>query len=690
LPRAVHSGRSTGSSSNASPQDLQALFDLGPMPMWVYDVESLRFLAVNDAAILTYGYSRDAFLGMTLDNIHPREDVSKLGDSVRAPSSAHHEFEIWRHCTADGRTLFVEIAANPVTYQDRSARLVVVRDVTMQRRAIDAVEASERRFRDLFQNSVGLICTHDLDGVLLSINPAAATALGYRIADLIGRRMLEIVPPALRSHFDGYLKRIARTGDDAGLLYVMHRDGSPLVWEYHNRVLNDAQGTPFVMGHAQDITQRRLSEHRLREQQAEIEAVSDGSPVGLFRATLDGSFTYINRSYERISGQRTDQAMGAGWSVALHPEDRDRVMQLWATATKARSRFQSTHRFKHSAGSMVWVAVEAAPLIVEGEITGYVGSVEDITARHVAELQLRRNEQRLRTITDALPAMVGYVDASQRFVFANLAYRNAFASNSAPIVGHSMREILGETRYLRRQPYIERALRGERVVFEDEETTHTDYRCIEVTYVPQLDEDDKHVLGLHMMAQDVTGKKLEERRWMQAAEVDSLTGLANRAGFLGRLNRALARSHDQRSMLAVMYLDIDHFKQINDQHGHGVGDAILKAFAERLSAVLRTSDVIARLGGDEFTVITEGVRRPQYAAVAAAKIVAAMRRPFVLVQEQLTLSITTSVGLALSSNEPGITAAALLKRADNALYEAKAAGRDGYRVDSAHCGASSE
>jgi diguanylate cyclase (GGDEF)-like protein len=140
----------------------------------------------------------------------------------------------------------------------------------------------------------------------------------------------------------------------------------------------------------------------------------------------------------------------------------------------------------------------------------------------------------------------------------------------------------------------------------------------------------------------------------------------------------------------VMYLDIDHFKQINDQHGHGVGDAILKAFAERLSAVLRTSDVIARLGGDEFTVITEGVRRPQYAAVAAAKIVAAMRRPFVLAQEHLTLSITTSVGLALSSNEPGITAAALLKRADNALYEAKAAGRDGYRVDSAHGGVVTE
>lgn len=667
--------------------DLQAVFDFAPLPMWVYDVVTTQFLAVNDAAVRSYGWPREEFLRMTLYDIRPPEDHVKLRNALTHLPPAGSDAELWRHRSADGRVFLVEITARELRYAGRQARLVMARDVTAERRAIRSIETSERRFRDLFEQSLGLICTHDFDGVLLSINPAAASALGYRVVDLVGRPMVDLIPRGMRAHYQEYLQRIARHEADSGLLYVQHRDGGQRVWEYNNRVLHDEHGAPFVMGYALDITERRLYEQRLREQQAELEAVNDASPLGLFRADLAGACRYVNRAYERMAGLRSDEAAGDGWLQAVHADDRERVAAQWKASVAARARFQSNHRLRPDSGQTVWVSTLAAPLVVEGEVIGYTGSVEDITARHAAEQQLRRNEERLRTIADAMPAMIAYVDAAQRFQFVNTAYERAHGGDRSRIVGRHARQVLDEAAYRRREPYLRQALGGQRVVFEDEEHRDGAYTCLEIVYIPQWDDEHRQVLGIHAMAQDVTRKKVEEQRWIQAAEMDSLTGLANRAGFLVRLERALARSRDQRSMLVVMYLDIDHFKQVNDTYGHAVGDSVLRLFAERLAGVLRPSDVIGRLGGDEFTVIIEGMRRSQYASAAAAKIVAAMRKPFVLSEHDVTLALSTSVGVAVTQNDRVPTAAALLEIADAALYDAKSAGRDGYRLRSTEAAA---
>ncbi|HVH34396.1 MAG TPA: PAS domain S-box protein [Tahibacter sp.] len=662
--------------------DLQAVFDFAPLPMWVYDSVSLRFLAVNDAALRAYGWTREEFLRLNLYDIRPATEHIRLSEALSRPLPSLADAEIWRHRDATGRSFLVELTARELRYAGRPARLVMARDVTVERQAIGRIEASERRFRDLFEQSLGLICTHDFDGVLLSINPAAAGALGYRVNELVGRPMLEMIPPALHAHFRDYLQRIARQQADSGLLFVQHKNGSQRIWDYNNRVLDDSDGAPFVMGYALDITERRHAEQRLQEQQAELEAVNDGSPLGLFRAGLDGAFSYVNRAFERMSGLRSDEARGGGWQQAVHPDDRDRVVSGWRTATAALKRFHARLRLRPDHSQTVWVAVQAAPLVVEGEVIGYAGSVEDVTAQHIAEEQLRRNEQRLRTIADAKPAMIAYLDAALRFQFANAAYALHYGGERGRVVGQHARSLLGETVYRRREPYLLQALAGQRVVFEDEDEEQRDdgYSCLEIVYIPQWDDERRQVLGIHVMAQDVTHRKVEQQRWMQAAEMDSLTGLANRAGFLVRLERALARSRDQRSLLVVMYLDIDRFKQVNDTYGHAVGDAVLKIFAQRLGAVLRPSDVIGRLGGDEFTVIIEGMRRSQYAAAAAAKIVAAIRKPFLLPEHGLTLKLSTSVGVAVAQSDDAPGTAALLERADAALYEAKSAGRDGYRM----------
>jgi diguanylate cyclase (GGDEF)-like protein/PAS domain S-box-containing protein len=129
---------------------------------------------------------------------------------------------------------------------------------------IRALERSEGRFRNLFQHSLGLICTHDLDGVLISVNPAAARAVDYSIGDLLGRNLADLMPAERRHEFASYLKRIRENGRDSGLLPIVARDGTLKIWQYTNMLDSDGD-EPFVLGHAQDVTERRNYERRLRE-----------------------------------------------------------------------------------------------------------------------------------------------------------------------------------------------------------------------------------------------------------------------------------------------------------------------------------------------------------------------------------------------------------------------------------------
>ncbi|HKE49821.1 MAG TPA: PAS domain S-box protein [Rhodanobacteraceae bacterium] len=248
-----------------SAEEHRTLFENNPFPVWVFDSYTLRFLAVNEAAIAEYGYSREEFLRMSLLDLQPPEEAKKLIAQVEAANAAGSLSTEWRHRRKDGSVFDVEINSQSIDFRGRPARVVLARDITVRKRAIRALEISEGRFRKLFQHSLGLICTHDLKGELISVNPAAARALDYSVGDLLGRNLADLMPADRRGEFAEYLKRIVANGNDSGLLPVLARDGTLRVWQYHNMLDNDAD-EPYVLGHAQDLTERRNYERRLREQ----------------------------------------------------------------------------------------------------------------------------------------------------------------------------------------------------------------------------------------------------------------------------------------------------------------------------------------------------------------------------------------------------------------------------------------
>ena len=298
-----------------------------------------------------------------------------------------------------------------------------------------------------------------------------------------------------------------------------------------------------------------------------------------------------------------------------------------------------------------------------------------LSQRSRLQRALSDGEQRLRAITDNLPALVGHVDLEQKYLFANALLTAMCAPGGASIIGRSIREVRGEQAYSTIKPHIEAALRGQRTTFELEVEVNGKRRHYESTYVPDVAADGS-VRGCYAMTFDVSERVIAQCELRRIAQHDSLTGLGNRNQFNDHFERVVGRYRRSGRPIALVCLDIDYFKHINDTFGHGVGDAVLCEFARRLESTVRHTDLAVRLGGDEFVVICEGIDGVDSLNVIGKKLVAMMQPAFSA--EGIKLTVSASIGIAVAAT--AADAQNLVYAADQALYEAKAAGRNTYRI----------
>lgn len=302
-----------------------------------------------------------------------------------------------------------------------------------------------------------------------------------------------------------------------------------------------------------------------------------------------------------------------------------------------------------------------------GAIIGIIESARDVTERKQAEQEYRAL---LQTTTDGYLA----VDNDGRVVDTNDAY--------CDMLGYSRNELLrmrvADLDAIQSPDEI--AQHGDAIRGRGHQRFETRHRCKDGRILDvEISATWLNIRGSMTIAfvRDITERKETDLRIRQLAYFDSLTNLPNRRLLLDRLEHALAQAKRFQRALAVMFLDLDRFKQINDTLGHDAGDQLLKQVAGRLSACVRAGDTVSRQGGDEFVVLLAELVHPEDAALVAEKMLARLAEPVDVAGQ--SLSVTVSIGIAVNPPEGGDDARELMKKADAAMYQAKEAGRNGYR-----------
>lgn len=424
------------------------------------------------------------------------------------------------------------------------------------------------------------------------------------------------------------------------------------------------------------LGERDMLTRRLRKSEMRYRMLADNSRDLIVRIRRDATRVYVSPSVMEILGWSTEEILDPR-SQIVHADD------VAAMTTALNELFERggtatiSYRARHKDGRYLWI--EAHARLVSG-MTGaepeVIYSGRDVTRRLEAERALAANEHRLRSITDSLPAFVAHFDARTRCTFANAYTGKVLGVDPASLIGRSFREVIGEENHAAVEAQVHAVLRGRDAVSESDQEFQGQRYHFQSIYVPDLDSAGTFN-GFHVAMFDISRLKHAEHELVRLARNDTLTGLANRRHFSERLRRALTDRRDSSRPIALLYLDIDRFKHINDALGHVVGDYVLREFAHRIRESVRDTDLVARLGGDEFVVLVERVDTPDIPEAIARRIVETMQASIAIRQNRLR--VTTSIGVA-HCGETTPTEDELMRLADEALYAAKMAGRNTYRM----------
>jgi diguanylate cyclase (GGDEF)-like protein/PAS domain S-box-containing protein len=420
-----------------------------------------------------------------------------------------------------------------------------------------------------------------------------------------------------------------------------------------------------VVASFEDVTRQR----QVEAEHAKLAAAIHASPDAITSTNLTGQFVSWNPGAEKLFGYSAREAIGraAGWMIPEHrrAELLDYRKRVHAGETITGWPTQRTRKD----GTLISVESSYAPVRdASGKLNGIVGVHRDVSKMEDMLARLKTSEQLFRLALDGIPDVFMIYEPDLRLKFINKRGAELMGKRYSEIIGRHDDELLPadvtgsylptllSARSSKSTQSVEAAfaLRGRQF-------------SIQATFVPMLDDlgDIRQILGI---LHDFTKRRQTEERLAFMAQYDALTGLPNRYLLLDRLEAAMQRAKRNKTLLGVLFLDLDRFKQVNDTRGHATGDILLQQVAERLAGTLRATDTIARLGGDEFTVLVENAASINEITTVADKIKAAFTTPFET--ESGEIFTTTSVGITIYPHHD-YNRDELLKNADIAMYHAK-------------------
>ena len=431
--------------------------------------------------------------------------------------------------------------------------------------------------------------------------------------------------------------------------------------------------------------ERRWTEQALRQSEERFRSLSACSPVGIFTADIEGRCTYTNPRLHAILGHTFEEFLGEGWQRFLHPDDRGWVLERWSAAYHDVREFDEVYRYRTAQRGDRWIHGKASPMLGDqGRLVGYAGMLEDITERRAAEHALREAEARIRAVVDHVVNGIITIDQHGTIESFNPAAERIFGYQAAEVLGRNVKLLIPEPDRSAHDGYLANYARASQrtIVCSDREVVGL--RSDGSNFPMDLAVSEYPLDGRRVftgIVRDITERKRAEDQLTYQATHDLLTGLPNRTLLQRHMEQAIASSRDQDASFALLLLDLDRFKEINDTFGHHYGDTILQQVSPHLLGAVRESDTVARLGGDEFGICLPCADRAT-ANQIAERILASLKQPILV--DGLAFDASISIGIALYP-EHGQDIVTLMQRADVAMYKAKRAqiGQAVYSVDQA-------
>ena len=646
---------------------------------------TLRYASPAFGRLLGYDLGKVVGKMNLLEYVHPDDLPHVLEETEKVHSEGgiasnkvdyrfRHKDGSWRWMESMGTYLLDDPSVNGI--------VVTSRDITRRKESEERLRRAEERYRTLVERVPAVVYVQEIGSPdsAMYMSPGIEALTGYTPEECKDPDMRwRMVHPVDRERMQSEDERTGEPGEVFASEYrVLHRDGRT-VWVRNESVLieDEASGSQYWQGFMLDITERRRVEVALRESEQRFRRSFDGAAIGMALVGPDGRFLRTNRSLRELLGYPEEELLGKTFQDITYPDDLDVDLDHLGRMLAGEMRtYQVEKRYMHKGGHVVWALLSVSMVHdEEGEPLYFVSQIQDISERKRAEQKIREAEQRYRTLVEQLPA-VTYIDP------VNDPDTSLYTSPQIEqMLGYTPQKWQNEKLWPKRLHPDDR----ERVLAADErfetggeESFSEEYRLLakddSVVWVREeavlVRDEAGEPLYWQGVFYDLTERKALEERLHYQAFHDPLTDLPNRRLFANHLKGALKRTRRRKGRKsAVLFMDLDNFKVVNDSLGHEVGDHLLVAVGQRLKGCLRRGEVAARLGGDEFTLLLENISSAGEAEEVAERIIRELRAPFAI--EGHLIFATISIGIALSDTVGRGQEDFLLRAADIALYRAK-------------------
>ena len=633
-------------------------------------------LEANQAWLDMFGYSREDLRTLKAESVYA--DPADRANFLRLVSETGFVKDEESFRRKDGTAFDCERTV--VAIVDASGALIayqgVYRNITVRKRAEQALRESEEKFRSLFEQSMDAIYIGTPEGVVIDVNQTWLDLFGYEREELPRLRSIDYyADPADRADF---VRRMNETGYVQDEVRYRRKDGTVFYCQRIQTAIKDENGRIVAyQGINRDITARKQAEAALRESEERYRTLFELSRDATYLVKPDGTFVNVNQAWLDLLGCTRDDAYtydAAHWYA--DSEGRTRYLERMATAGPV---LDDEVKLRRKDGTVFDCQRRiVAQRDKDGNTIAYQGVMRDVTEMREAERALRESEERFRSLFEQSIDAVYVATPEGRTIDANPAWLDLFGYSRDDLPGITVPDLYADPAdreaFLRKMN--ERGSVKDEVLFKRKDGSVFD--C-ERNVVARRDGQGT-IVALQGVMRDITKQKQDRAELERLARFDALTNLLNRRSIMEKLDEWILHVNRYKGHLSIAMLDIDHFKLVNDRHGHQVGDRVLADTAHYIQRGVRATDFAGRYGGEEFLLVL-----PKTDASGAAIMAERTRKSLQGVPMHnaggKNFKVTVSAGIAEWCDGDDVDS--LIARADAALYRAKAAGRNRVEVAAA-------